>query len=173
MEQKKNFYIFLDIDGVLWDWDFRLAGINNGTIKRVHYIADLNPKSIKAMNYLLKTLNKTHNPKIVLSATMRSNMKLAQEILSSNGLEYNDELLATKLSFQPSKRGREILEFLNTHEKGDFLILDDESYDFKEHFSSDKIIKTSLNNESLTKKHVTNWLKTFEANLNQEAEKGN
>ena len=98
MDKRKNFYIFLDIDGVLWDWDWRLGAIDKGKIKRISYIADLNPKSIEALNFLIEKLNENFNAKLVISSTWRSNLEETREILQNNGLKYDDELYATNIS---------------------------------------------------------------------------
>jgi len=160
--KRKNFYIFLDIDGVLWDWNWRLDAIDKGKIKNRLFVSEFNPKSMEALNFLIEEMNKTHNTKVVISSTWRGNLELADEVLRANNINYDDELLATKISGTPAKRGEEILEFLNTHESGDFIILDDESFDFKNHFSPDKIIKTSLYDKSLSMEHINKWLKDNE-----------
>ena len=36
----KNFYIFLDIDGVMYDWDWIIAETNAGRMKKPEGVAD-------------------------------------------------------------------------------------------------------------------------------------
>ena len=171
MDKKKNFYIFLDIDGVLWDWDWRLKAIDKGQIKNLHFISDFNPKSVQALNFLIEKLKEENDVKLVISSTWRNNLEFTSEIFKNHNLNYDGELLATKLSDHREKRGLEILDFLKTHEKGDFVIIDDEYCDLKNHFSTDKIIKTAIFDNSLSQKHIDAWLKTYQSN-NTPAEKG-
>lgn len=35
---KEYFYIFLDIDGVLWDWPQRIDDIKNGKVKKMNLL---------------------------------------------------------------------------------------------------------------------------------------
>ena len=64
-----------------------------------------------------------------------------------------------------------VLDFLQNHEKGDFLIIDDESFDYKQHFSNDKIIKTAIFKESLSKKHIDTWLDKHPELMSEQSEK--
>ena len=171
MEKRENFYVFLDIDGVLWDWEWRLDAIEKGKIKSLHFIEDFNPKSVEALNFLLNKINETHDVKLVISSTWRSNLEFTKEVFDRHNVDYQGEYFATKHTDHPEKRGLEILDFLNTHEKGDYLIIDDEYCDLKQHFPSDKIIKTAIFKESLSKKHVENWLEKHPELSGEQSEK--
>jgi len=61
----KNFYIFLDIDGVIYDWDFIIAETNAGRIKRGEFIKKFKPESIRALNYLIKGLEEHYDVRLV------------------------------------------------------------------------------------------------------------
>lgn len=171
MDKKNLFYIFLDIDGVLWDWDWRLKAIDKGLITKTHYICDFNPKSIEALNLLTEKLEENNDVKLVITSTWRSDLDFTKEVFDKHKLNYNDELLATKITGHPEKRGLEILDFLNSHDKGDFVIIDDESFDYKNHFSNNKIIKTSLYDNSLSSKHINSWLEKHPELTGQSEEK--
>lgn len=154
---KDKFYIFLDIDGVLWDWDFRKKEIDQGKIKKGGMIKDFNPESIKALNFLISEINKNFNCFLVISSTWRLDMKDTIEILNENGLDYHNEFLKTDFSLTPEKRGeREILpmtEDLN----GNYCIIDDENFDYKQIFPQNKIIKTNIENSSLSLNQTKMW----------------
>lgn len=158
MEEKIKFYIFLDIDGVLWDWKRRKQAIENGIIKSKYDIVEFNNESVSALNYLIKKLGEIYQPQLVLSSTWRHDFEKAKTALEQNGIKIQNKLLATPISSSPQKRGEEILKFLKKNPKGEFIIIDDESFDFEKHFSANKIIKTSITDCGLTKKHISNWI---------------
>ena len=59
---KKNpYYVFLDIDGTLWDYDFR---IRNKELT-------LNPQSLMALNYLLDNISQKYEVRIVMTSKRR------------------------------------------------------------------------------------------------------
>lgn len=154
----KNFYIFLDIDGVLFDWKFLKQNIIEGKIKPGGIIKNFNPNSIKALNTLIERLNNNYNVNLVISSTWRHDLGYAVNILYANGLKYDFEIFATPISVTPNKRGKEILEFLKDKADYDFVIIDDEMFDYAEHFSKNKIIKTNMQNDSLNINHVNKYL---------------
>ena len=57
MKNKENFYIFLDIDGVLWDWNWRKNEFKNGNSKQM-LANKFNPESIAAINFLREIRDK-------------------------------------------------------------------------------------------------------------------
>lgn len=169
MDRKENFYIFLDIDGVLWDWKWRMNQIKEGKIENRAFAVEFNPESIQALNFFISELEKNYNCKLVISSTWRNDMQMTESVLQANGLKYSGELNATPISENPKNRGNEILAFLGSSKTENFVIIDDESFDFKQKFSKDKIIKTSLQDKSLTKKEVEEWL--LQANLSSAPQK--
>ena len=50
----KNFYIFLDIDGVMYDWDWIIAETNAGRMKKGEFNKKFKPESINALNFLIQ-----------------------------------------------------------------------------------------------------------------------
>lgn len=152
----KEFYIFLDIDGVLWDWPYLKKGINEGRIKRGGIIEDLKPESIEALNYLIEKLSIKYDVKLVISSSWRFNMERTLEIIKKAGLNYNKPIDRTIINFQ--SRGIQIKEYLKDKVNYDYVIIDDEDFDFNEHFQKEKIIKTDVMKGALSIKLVDNFL---------------
>lgn len=152
----KEFYIFLDIDGVLWDWPYLKKGINEGRIKRGGIIEDLKPESIEALNYLIEKLSIKYDVKLIISSSWRFNMERTLEIIKKAGLNYNKPIDRTIINFQ--SRGIQIKEYLKDKVNYDYVIIDDEEFDFNEHFQKEKIIKTDVMKGALSIKLVDNFL---------------
>lgn len=171
MENRKNFYIFLDIDGVLWDWDWRLEQIKQGNIKKSISISNFNQESIKALNLLISNISKRHNCVLVISSTWRTFMDWTKQVLIKNGVLLPQTIDRTELPIS-TNRGVEIANYLH-NKKGNknFVILDDESKNIRKIFPENKIIKTNIKNKSLEIAQVENWLKNnFEFANEQEPE---
>jgi len=157
----KNFYIFLDIDGVIYDWDFIIAETNAGRIKRGEFIKKFKPESIRALNYLIKGLEEHYDVRLVISSTWRSNMIFAIKTLKDNGLIFDKEIERTPI-YDPAKRGEQILDFLSDKKDYDFVIIDDEMFDFKKYFSANKIIKCEMFHSALSEEMVKTFLNKLE-----------
>lgn len=157
----KKFYIFLDIDGVLYDWDFIITETNAGRIKRGEFIKKFKPESICALNYLIKELEEQYDVRLVISSTWRSNMVFATKTLKDNGLIFDKEIERTPI-YDPAKRGEQIVDFLSDKKDYDFVIIDDELFDFKNYFSANKIIKCEMFHSALSEDKVENFLKNLE-----------
>ena len=123
---KKKFYVFLDIDGVLYDWNYikSLGPEHWGGV-----IVDFDPKSIEALNYLIAQLKKEYDVELVISSTWRSNMERTMQILINHGLKTEDLFISrTRNSTNPRYRGREIMDYLeNKRDKENYVIIDDET----------------------------------------------
>lgn len=153
---KPKFFIFLDIDGVMYDWNY-LVGNN---IKNGGIIKTYNPESIKALNLLIERLSTCYTPVLVISSTCRRDMLFTVKTLKDNGFIVNLRIYSTPISSTPEKRGLEILSFLKMQKDNqNFVIIDDERFDYKEHFSLDKIIKPNMFTGSLNCDMVDNFLK--------------
>lgn len=162
---RKRFYVFLDIDGVLWDWQFIRQQVEQGKIKRGGLIDTFNPQSIKAVDNLLYGLEKQYNVKLVLSSTWRYEMDTAVRTLKRNGFKHFARIDATPITSTPGNRGQEILQYLKDElEPYDFVVIDDEMYDFAECFDLSHLIKTHIYNGSLSQSQVDEFLqqKTFD-----------
>ena len=77
----KNFYIFLDIDGVMYDWDYIIAEIDAGRMKKGEFIRKFKPESVESLNLLIEEFEKYYG------------MFLENENLSSIKEEYNSRLV--------------------------------------------------------------------------------
>ena len=95
---KKHFYIFLDVDGVLYDWEFIRGQIRAGKIKKGGKINAFKPESIEALNYLIREKSKDSEVHIVISSTWRHYMETIIERLKEHGLDYNGEFSRTPIS---------------------------------------------------------------------------
>lgn len=160
---KDKFYIFLDIDGVLYDWNFI---IKNGD-KKSGTIKNFNPKSIEALNFLIEKLQYTYNVEIVITSTWRINMQKTIEILLNNGLNKTIKINSTEISNYPQNRELEILNYLQNNSCKNFVIIDDEMFDFDKYFNKNHIIKTNIFNLSLNKEMVLKYLKNLDNIENQ------
>lgn len=155
---KDKFFIFLDIDGVLYDWNFI---IKNGE-KKSGIIKKFNPKSIDALNFLIEKLSNTFYVEIVITSTWRINMQKTIETLLNNGLNKKIKINNTEISNNPQNRGIEILNFLKNNICKDFVIIDDEMFDYDKYFKNSQIIKTNIFNLSLNKEMVVKFLNHFD-----------
>ena len=153
----KNFYIFLDIDGVMYDCDYIIAEIESGRMERGGFIRKFKPESVQALNLLIEELEKYYDVRLIISSTWRANMPFTAKILKNNGLEYNKEMERTPI-YNPSKRGEQILDYLQDKENFDFVIIDDEMFDFKKFFKQEKIIKCEMFHSALSIKMVRDFL---------------
>ena len=81
----ENFYIFLDIDGVLYDWVFVKQQIAMKKQKKGGIIKTFNPESISALNMLIFELEKKYNVNLVISSTWRHDLGYAINVLYANG----------------------------------------------------------------------------------------
>ena len=162
---KKDFYVFLDIDGVLWDWKFIREQVEQGKLKRGGLIDTFNPQSIRAIDNLLYGLEKQYNVQLVLSSTWRYEMRTAIKTLKRNGFEHYNQMDTTPISRTPEHRGLEILKYLEDKpEPYDFVVIDDEMYDFVDCFNLSHLIKTNMLNASLSQEQVDVFLnqKTYD-----------
>lgn len=156
----KQFYIFLDIDGVLWDWQWRVKQIKNGKILRGTNITQFNPESVYALNILISELNKTYSCSLVISSTWRTFMDITKQTLIKNNVKLPKEVLRTNVPISQN-RGVEILNFLNAHPTDNYIIIDDETKDIEKYFPQEKIIKTNIKNKSLRLSQVKKMLESI------------
>lgn len=165
---KKNFYIFLDIDGVMYDWDYYIQEVKANRLKKKDLFSHFKPESITALNLLISELSKSYNVQLVISSTWRSMLSKAVSTLKNNGLVYDKPIERTTLKGLPFYRGKQILDYLYDKTNYDFVIIDDEMFDFKEHFKPQNIIKTEMFHSALSVKMVTQFLNTKECQNQQD-----
>lgn len=154
---KPKFYIFLDIDGVMYDWD----SIKKENIKFNGIIDKFSTHSVEALNYLMEKLRTEFTPVLVISSTWRKDMFFTIRKLKENGVKLDlRNTTSTPITSTPEKRGQEILSVLKiSPKKENYVIIDDEMFDYREHFSETKIIKTNIFNDSLRKDKIDNYFK--------------
>ncbi len=151
----EDFKIFLDIDGVMFDWEFLLSsGCKKGGIIRT-----FNPESVNALNMLTSTLSQKFNTELVITSTWKKHMPELMSVFKTNGVNVEGLTISkTTTKNTPAFRGREIMEYLGGQKNGNFIIIDDEMFDYDKYFSREDIIKTNIYNNSLNMDMVTNFL---------------
>lgn len=150
MEKMKQFYIFLDIDGVLnnmtyWDECFKRHNVKG--IMSMHCFP-FDPKCLNNLMKLNQEIQKqNYKVKIILSSTWRLN-RVDTEIVNSRLAEYGMRIFANTIRLNSGNRGLEIKNFLENEKYGkaeNFLILDDEIRDIANEFEDNHIIHTDFN----------------------------
>lgn len=107
--KKEPYYVFLDIDGTLWDAKFNYPRYGF----QMNYVAEpvLKPESIEAVNLLLRSLEQDFDTRLIITSHRRENLSKCVSYLMDNGLEYHKSIYATKY---PSviNRGNGIVDFM-------------------------------------------------------------
>lgn len=150
----QNYYIFLDIDGVLYDWQYlQTQPKTNGIIR------NFNPQSVSALNYLIDNLSREFNVTIVVTSTWRHNMQKTISSLKNNGVNIG-KIKVDKIdsNLPESNRGALILNYLKLKQFANFVIIDDEYFDFLECNLLSHLIKTNIKNNSLNMNLIKNYL---------------
>lgn len=163
---KKHFYIFLDIDGVLWDYKWLKQEIENGKIKKGGLIQSFNSESVNALNYLFKKLSNKYEIYLVISSTYRKDMNKLKSLFKDYKLNISTIQNICPLPSLNLTREEEILNFVVKNKAKNYLIIDDETNNLKNLFSQKNIIKTNIYNSSLNMDMVKNALKNIERNEN-------
>lgn len=159
---KENFYIFLDIEGVLYDWQF----IRKNKKCKEDIIKTFNPESVKALNKLILNLEKYFNVNLVISSTWRRNMLETEKVLKQNKVYTECFIDRIGSNHMSCYRGKEIQDYLKyKNETKNFVIIDDEWFDYVQVFGMEKVIKTHLIHGSLNMAQVNKFLQTFDNKL--------
>lgn len=179
MENKLNYYVFLDIDGTLWDaeYAFRVHGFAFNT----HPTPRLKPESVNALNLLLRSLEASFDTKLIITSKRRHNLNKCVDYLKDNGLDYNKPIFCTDNS--TDARGKKILDFMkengsvpcelppnanlwtrlqyafSIHGNPNYVVLEDEKNLVRNQIPRNRIIYTDHNKQSLTVKQVEQYLK--------------
>lgn len=158
---KEKYYVFLDIDGVLWDWKWRISEVKNGRVRGGGIVSDFNPASVGALNNLIETLSNNYDVRLVVSSTWRISMGLTEKALRKNGVIIpNDVLDRTPLTVRRGARGEEIIAYLYDKEnRSNYVIIDDEEFDYETYLKKSSIIKTDIYLGALEQGMVDDWLK--------------
>lgn len=159
MDNRDKFYIFLDIDGVMFDWNYIKSNYSqdeiHGTIK--HF----DPQSVNALNSMINCLRDEYRVQLVISSTWKYNMHETLNVLSQNGvmLDLCDNVSSTEISENPNLRELEVLQYLDEdYLKGNYAIIDDEDFNYLKFFDNKKIIKTNIVNGDLNQRDVDCFL---------------
>lgn len=146
----QNFYIFLDIDGVMWDIKSlkeEKKSIIGSLIKGV-----ASDKSLEALQYLINNLKQDYTPIIVISSERRRNLGNVEKVLMQDVLKCKFDTTDFKMFKSRGKLVKEYLERVG--EKNNYIIIDDFVGTYKNHFDMKKVIKTTIFNEGLTKDKI-------------------
>lgn len=132
----KDFYIFLDIDGVFNCYKWL---VKTGQLTKDNYYTDFHweicPVNVKIFNKLLSTLRENnYNPKIVISSGWRYHkMQKAIDSFNKFGIDYKEPYDKTRLSLyilgaDKSPRWAEIVTYLyDNHITNNYVIIDDQT----------------------------------------------
>lgn len=157
----EKFYIFLDIDGVMYDWDYIKKEADKGN-DEVRKLKTFKPESIDALNLLMDELRKTYRVQLVISSTWRMQLADTIRVLYKNGAHLKGAIDATPITRTPEYRALEILEYLyqrhSTTDNINLVIIDDEYFDFKKYFTQEQIIKTEMFHNALSVDMVKSFL---------------
>lgn len=177
---KENYYVFLDIDGTLWDAKYAYNIYGNG----FNYIIDprLKKDSIEAVNLLLRSLEGKFNTQLVITSKRREYMNECIKYLQKYGLEYEKPMIC--LPFGSTLRGSRIIGYMqDQNEKPEhlskpqnliskllnafiikgsqnYVVLEDEYEKIKHSVPSRRLIFSDHNRQSVTTKQVKHYLKT-------------
>lgn len=159
MEKRENFYLFLDIDGVLWDWQWRLSQLKNGNFKNACSINNYNPESVQALNTLMDYLNRDYNCELVISSSRRRAMRATIDNLKNNSVHLPHHISRTSINNSTLNRKERILEYLqNKKDNKNFLIIDNRKISFPQDSSPKYLIQTNIYDHSLTLATIQNWI---------------
>lgn len=187
--KKQNYYVFLDIDGTLWDAKFAYPKYGF----QMNYISEpvLKPESIEAVNLILKSLETSYNPLLVITSSKRKNLFACTRYLMDNGLDYHKTIYATQY---PSviNRGHSIVDFMEERGEGPlpyrtiknafaklvheiwnddfdrYVVLEDEKSKIKDAIPPSRRIMSDHNKKSISLSQVKSYLKKNNISLNEE-----
>ena len=156
--KKDNFIIFLDIDGVLNNYNYWYECAKRHNNKKLMNCQNFpfDPKCLENLMKLYQKIEEKYTPQIVLTSTWRLSM-VDTAIVNSRLAEYGMEII-NKTDDLGGCRDNEIENFLlklklNNTSYANYLILDDNIWGFKQKFDDRNIIETNaqtgFNNEKL------------------------
>lgn len=165
--ERNDFYLFLDFDGVLWDWKWRLNEIKQGRIKKGGIISEFAPQSVEALNSLLDYLCQNYDCNLVISSSWRAFFEHAKKTLIKNGVNLPKRIDRTPISSKNTYRSEEILSYLKSKDcPQNFLILDDAVDDVQNGFPIENIIRTNIYNGALNIEQINNWIDAHKNKFN-------
>jgi len=167
---KEVFYVFLDIDGVLWNEEYITFLRDNNISKNNDIETYLSPQSMSALNMLLLSLSSSYIVQLVITSSRRSMLEKTIYILYKNNLSYEGKIDKTesKLKNIDMPRGLEIKKYLKQNKNPkNYVVIDDEVKDIKPFIKKLNII--DVKSEGLQIYHIEKFLKTkiFVKSLNE------
>ena len=164
----QRFYIFLDIDGVMYDWEY----IKSLSDKKSAIITKFKPESVSALNLLMQTLKTKYAIFLVITSTWRKNMGECLRMMHKNGvnLRLANVIISTDTQTLNS-RSEEIENFIaqkNIVLNKNYVVIDDESMENSKLFEKSNIIKTNIFNDALSNKHITDFINNLTDNMSKD-----
>ena len=153
--QKQPYYIFMDIDGTLWDIESAIR--THGPFAKGIPLPRLKESSVIAINILLENLEQKFDTRLVLTSGHRENLTACVHHLEFNGFKYDKPIYCTP--YIPGPRGQKIVDYMKEQGEAPFtypnlnnifsriLYSRKENDDFKNYVVID-------DNESLIKKQI-------------------
>lgn len=154
---KENYYVFLDIDGTMWDIKYVLYSLYFGSYS---YLRQPNIESIDALNLLVHELSKVYNVQLIISSVLRKFFKRDIKIMKEFGLKYYGNIEITPINCLTKSRAIKNY-LLNKVNKNNYLIIDDNPFVVlnKKHSN---VIKTNMINKCLSVENVKLFLSKIE-----------
>ena len=166
---KKKFFIFLDIDGTLYDYNEIAAGHN------LDGVDTLKQESVDALNHLIGKLEEKYEVKLGIISEMKYYMRPLIALLKQHNLQYNGRIEPVGGSYGlPKSRGHQIYKHLlvwgkESLDNGYFVVIDDQDHDFATFFNKNNIIKTGgMRGGALNMQDVEEFLERFPELINDE-----
>lgn len=149
-----NFYIFLDIDGVLTNWNYALSLNNKKEIANI-MSEGVCENNINALNHLIEIISNYYTPIIVITSIRRIlDYDTLIFTLRNCNLKYNNEFYKTEIDHNRN-RTIEIKKYISKNNINDnYIIIDDE---LLENDFPNKCIKTDIFNYGLTKELIDDY----------------
>lgn len=178
---QEKFYVFLDIDGTLWDY--------KNLAKRGKVVVGLNPESVQAVYALMDSLEQKYEAELVITSRRRVDWWSCLKFLKEQGFDiFRYNLHRTHLVNWKKPRGVKIAEYMyndkigksfeepkvfprlfegflakreNKKMKSNFVVIDDDLKPLKNYVLPENIIKTNVKNKSLDLEMVESFLNTM------------
>lgn len=177
---REKFYVFLDIDGTLWDM--------KDLHKRNKVVVELNPESIQAVYALVDSLEQKYDAELVITSRRRTDWCECLRFLQQEGFDiFKYDLHRTHLINWKKPRGVKIAEYMyndrignsgyepklfsrlfekhmakkeNQKMKNNFVVIDDDMAPLKDYILPENIIQTSREKRSLDMEMVEEFLRS-------------
>lgn len=157
--KKPEFYLFLDIDGVLWDIKSKPANLTliAGILYNHHLHKHiLKEDSVRAYNRLINTLEKDHHTNLIITSSWRMTRYQLIYLFHFEGLQLPDTIYVAKQKF-PLDRVSVVRGYLDRLVKDSpYLIIDDRPSVKRAY--PDVTIKTSIFSHALSSRDVDDYL---------------